>query len=125
MSSRDVSRIVPGEFGPLNDYQRGILDALLAAEFQGKDALVEQSRYVQAREIDVNGSLQFAPTDQPLADVLRRIPVEAEAEDADGVVIHILLHVLDGCISELELYREDSQKIANPLDPAILRVLVL
>ena len=125
MSSREISNDQLGEFGPLNSYQRRVLDTLLGAKFQGRDALVEQSRFVQAREIDMNGSLQFAPIDQPRADVGRRIPVEAETEDVDGVMIHILLHVLDGRMNELEVYREDSQEIRSSPDPGTFRLLVL
>ena len=39
------------------------------------------------------------------ATVLRRIPIEAEADDLDGMTIHVLLHVINGCIDELELYQ--------------------
>jgi hypothetical protein len=35
------------------------------------------------------------------------VPVEADLEDDDGVTIHVL-HVLDGYLNELEVYREDS-----------------
>ena len=33
-----------------------------------------------------------------------RIPVEAEVEDLDAVTIHLLVHVIDGYIDELEIY---------------------
>ncbi len=44
----------------------------------------------------------------------RRIPVEASYPDADGVVVHVLLHVIDGRLDELEVYREDSGSVLIP-----------
>jgi hypothetical protein len=35
------------------------------------------------------------------------VPVEAAAPDVDGVSVHVLLHVVDERLAELELYRED------------------
>jgi hypothetical protein len=46
--------------------------------------------------------------------VRRRIPVEASYPDADGVVVHVLLHVIDGRLDELEVYREDSGSVLIP-----------
>jgi hypothetical protein len=37
--------------------------------------------------------------------------VESEARDTDGVIIHVLLHVVDGKASELEFFKEDSSRI--------------
>ncbi len=39
-------------------------------------------------------------------------------------MIHVLLHVVDGQLKELEVYREDSAPVMK-LDPGRLRVLVL
>lgn len=111
---------------PLDDCERAVLERLLSESFPGRNALEEQSRDIQARRIDADGSLAFAPNpDAPPADVARRIPVEAETEDVDGVIIHVLLHVLNGYMSELEIYREDSARVVRPIQPETLRTIVL
>jgi hypothetical protein len=51
--------------------------------------------------------------------------VEAEAEDVDGVPIHLLLHVVDGMARELELFREDGKTVQRQPSPQDLRLLVL
>jgi putative aminopeptidase FrvX len=77
------------------------------------------------RTIDPNGSLEFVHVEGPSAKVVRRIPVEAEARDEDGTVIHVLVHVLDGKLNELEIYREDSGTVVRKPAPEQLRLIVL
>lgn len=60
----------------------------------------------------------------PLARVDQRIPVEAEAPDVDGVMIHFLLHVVGGVIKEVEVFREDSGKIRRFPKDTDLEVVV-
>lgn len=122
--SRSQSPNRLGGFRPLTANESGILAPLLKAEFPGQVQLAQQAARISARPLDADGSLEFAQSDGPLAPVVRRIPVEAEAEDQDGVMIHVLLHVVDGQLKELEVYREDSAPVMK-LDPGRLRVLVL
>jgi hypothetical protein len=49
--------------------------------------------------------------------VVQRIPVEAEAKDEDGTVIHALLHVVNGRPTELEIYSESGTP-AKRMPPA-------
>jgi hypothetical protein len=56
---------------------------------------------------------------------MTRIPVEAELEDGDGVTIHLLLHVLEGYLNELEVYRDDSAPVQVALQSESLRILIL
>jgi hypothetical protein len=51
-----------------------------------------------------------------LAPVKRRVPVEAwyldvNSKPLDGPFVRILLHVLDGKLSELEIYKDDSSPV--------------
>ena len=85
-----------GPFRPLTEAEHELLSALLGADFQGKAALASQATGAFARAIDPNGSLEIRTRSDERAEVVRRIPVEAELEDADGVTVHVLLHVLDG-----------------------------
>jgi hypothetical protein len=104
----------------------GVLTAMLRAAFPERDALVEQLQELKADPIDVNGSLKLMPAPSaPRAEVRRRIPVEAETGDRDGVTIHILLHVLEGHMHELEVYREDSARVETRPNPEEIRVVVL
>ena len=99
---------------------------LLSEDFPGRDILREQAGHVLGRRIDADGSLALQPDrDAPAADVVRRVPVEAELEDLDGVTIHVLLHVTNGRLNELELFRDDSAPIRRPVGPDALRVLIL
>jgi hypothetical protein len=51
--------------------------------------------------------------------------VEAEVEDQDGLTVHVLLHVLDEALKELEIFREDSGPLRRTLAPEELRLIVL
>lgn len=110
---------------PLADEERQILEVLLAEQFPGKEALAAQLLQTQARRVDAEGSLELVVSGGPLADVVRRIPVEAEVDDIDGTTIHVLLHVVDGFLNELELFREDGGVIKGLISPNGLRTLVL
>lgn len=125
MSYHDVVNSDSEGFRPLSTMERRLLDPLLRPEFSGKEDLVKQLASAEVRRIDVDGSLQFRIRGGPPAAVNRRIPVEAELEDSDGVTIHLLLHVLDGYLNELEIYREDSLPIKGEIRPEELRTLIL
>jgi hypothetical protein len=125
MSSPDSRDAQDGAFRPLSDPEGELLSILLGADFPGRDALKKQVAVALVREIDDNGSLEFARSDQTPAEVMRRIPVEAELDDSDGVTIHLLLHVVDGLVKELEVYRDDSGPVQRTLTPQDLRLMVL
>ena len=113
------------DFRPLSDLERQLLTALLSTDFSGREAVAEQVAVASVREIDDNGSLEFAPTDKTPAEVVRRIPVEAELDDSDGVTIHVLLHVVAGLVKELEVYRDDSGRVQRVLASEDLRLTIL
>lgn len=124
MSSRSVEG--PSADRPLRvptPAERQLIEALLVDEFPGREALVEQVARVKVRQIDSEGSLELAGPGEPRAEVVRRVPVEAEVDDEDGVTVHVLLHVLDGKLAELEIYREDSRSLCRTVDASRLRVL--
>lgn len=101
------------------------MHVLLDADFPGNAALREQLSKARVRRIDEDGSLEISVDDAPRAEVVGRVPVEAETEDSDGVPIHVSLHVVNGLMNELELYREDSKPVKRAPAPEALRVLVL
>jgi CBS domain containing-hemolysin-like protein len=112
------------QFRKLTDSERRVVDRLLAEDFPGRVAIIEQINQSLVRQIDEDGSLEFDGGAGPIAVSKFRIPVEGEAEDVDGVPIHILLHVVDGRVKELEIYKDDSStpiKIPEPEEIRLFR----
>ncbi|HEY5943618.1 MAG TPA: hypothetical protein VIT89_12265 [Solirubrobacterales bacterium] len=97
--------------------------ALLRQEFPGRQALREQVSSLAVAPIDVEGSLRLE-AEGPRAEVRERVPVEAMVEDVDGVTIHVLLHVVDGLMSELEIYKDDLKAPRRELSPDDFRLVV-
>jgi len=66
-------------------------------------------------ELDKEGSLQFMidPSVDTLSNLVDRVPVTAIYDDADGVPVYLLLHLKDGKIFELEIYKADGSNIIN------------
>ena len=112
-------------FRELMVHERRLLSALVAQRFPGSAELARQLEFAKARPIVENPSLDILISDGPSASVDRRIPVEAEVEDFDGVTVHILLHVVDHFMNELEVYREDLGFLKRPIDVTRLRFIVL
>ena len=95
-------------FRPLLVAERELLQRLLSADFEGAQGLSRQLRGTVVQSIDHNGSLRIRSLDATPVLVARRIPVEASYADADGVTVHVLVHVIGGLLEELEVFREDS-----------------
>jgi hypothetical protein len=125
MSPDKLNRPESGLRSP-TEAEKAVINTLLSAEFPGKEALHLQMATAQVKTVDEDGGLEIWPADaSPPASVSRRIPVEAEADDVDGVPIHILLHVVEGMARELELFREDGRTVQRQPSPKDLRLLVL
>ena len=97
--------------------ERAVLDRLLSRHFPGRDELAAQLDAALVSPIDREGSLAFQVSG-PIAMVQRRVPVEAWYSDgAPGIRVEILLHVVDGQIRELEVYKVDgSDLIVGPFE---------
>lgn len=107
----------------LTAYERSIIERLLEKEFFGRDEVREQVNDSLVERIDENGSLKFFVRTETRAPVKWRIPTEGEVEDEDGVMVHVLLHVVEGKVNELELYKDiASSKVLKPPDPANLEL---
>jgi hypothetical protein len=102
------------DYRPLKANERDILARLLEANFPGRDELREQLDSVTATELDENGSLALRCGPARPAVVKCRVATEGECADADGVAIHVLLHVVDGMVHELEVFKDDSSRVQNP-----------
>jgi len=95
----------------LTKEEREILEMLLEPNFPGSIELRVQLSSVKAKVIDEDGGLALQSVDGPEAPVRWRVPTEGECKDSDGGNVHILLHVLNGRMCELELYREDGSQV--------------
>ena len=112
-------------FRDLTTHEQGIIDRLLEKAFPGRDEICEQMKNCLVRTIDKEKSLEFLVRSHVKAKVKKRIPVEAEVQDTDGILIHILLHVVDGKLNEHEIYKEDGSPIIERPDPSKLKVVCL
>lgn len=97
----------PG-FRAISENEAGLIRMLLAKSFPGSAELREQFAGISVATIDQDGSLRLATSVAVPAAVDRRIPIEASYADRDGVRVHLLIHVVDGYLDELEIFREDS-----------------
>lgn len=108
--------------------ERTVIDQLLSAPFEGRDAIRSQlanARVVAEGEADTRTiKFELAPGERRLALTKLRVPVEAEILDEDRVPIALLLHVLDGLATELEIFRADGQPIKQR-DLTTLRSVVV
>ncbi|MCB9938856.1 MAG: hypothetical protein H6823_11475 [Planctomycetaceae bacterium] len=111
-------------FRPLRQDERDLVSRLLAIEFLGRQQLLAQLTSATVEPIDLNGSLRFEVHEDTHADVSKRIPVEAHCLDSDDVCIHALLHVLNGRLSELEIYKDDSTPVVRAIDAEEWEIVV-
>ena len=103
-----------------------LISRLLSQPFPGRDVLVEQMFSTRVSWIESNGSpavLLHVDPAAPRAPVSQRTPIEAEliGDDNDGASIHYVLHVVDGCLAEIEIYREDGEPVRDLPPVAKLR----
>jgi len=109
-------------FRPLKTHERELLKKLLEPEFPGRDELRNQLNSVTAKQVFEDGTLDLQCDPSPPAPVKSRVPTEGTCVDSDGVEIHVLLHVKDGAMSELEIFKDDGSLVLNP---PVARDLVL
>ena len=109
-------------FRDLTTVERSILDRLLQDPFPGRDEISNQLNTCKVKPIDENGSLKFEVTAGKKASVKNRIPTEGEAKDRDGMPVFLLLHVVDGFVTELEIYRGDSAKVLGLPEAMAIKV---
>lgn len=108
-----IRNIIPRDF---TSEEATVLEKMLSADFEGKGALREQLSHTKVTGYCDCGckSVRFACN--PSASKYpfnERIPVEMEVMDEDGVPVLFLLHMISGYVSELEVFRADSEPIAE------------
>jgi hypothetical protein len=113
----------------LTAWERGVLAKMLEVEFEGAGGLRDQLAHTRVSDESTNSGflalgLEVDRTKaKPARDVRWRVPVLAEARDADEMEISFLLFVNGGCLSSLELFRQAGDDPFQQLpDPAELLV---
>ncbi len=99
------------EFRAPTTRERLLFGRIGTLTFKGRDEIVAQIDSCAVRTIDDNGSLAIQSLRRHPAKVSARVPVEGEVADSDGVIIHVLLHVVDGFATEIQYYKEDGSSI--------------
>ena len=96
----------------LNERESKILKLLLAKDFPGRAEVQAQLTNALVKPLDADGSVGFR-VDETLAPapVVSTVPVDADGQDIDGIPVYILLHVYQGFVQELEIYKADSTEI--------------
>jgi hypothetical protein len=107
------------------DAERALISRLLEPSFQGRDEIRTILQSAQVRSIDEQGSLKFKSEVVGKVNGVKPIPVEAEANDTDGLAIHVLLHMVHGRPDELEIYKDDSSAIQRLPPPEEFDLIVL
>jgi hypothetical protein len=102
------------EIRPLKASERELLEKLLDHEFPGRDDLRRQLGSAAAQQVCEDGALALRVASGQPAVVKGRVPTEGSCPDADGVMIHVLLHVVNGMMDELEIFKEDGTDIVRP-----------
>jgi hypothetical protein len=114
-------------FRALTRTETAVLEKLLEHRFPGRDALYHQLAGLRAKEIDANGSLRFQVTANTTTPIRRSVVAEVRYPDLDtknesDPHVNILLHVLDGKLSIMEIYKDDGSTIMRRPDPSLLRL---
>ncbi len=109
----------------LNPREKTILEYLLSQRFLSRDEL--KTQLASARVVGrcncgcETVDLAVAEANSPPAQVKFRVPVEAATRVRPGTCV--LLHVVNGWLRELEVYRDDGESATLP-DPSSLELVI-
>ena len=99
---------------PVMDFERHLLTKVLeVGEPNLREVLLNQAEAAEISWVESRGQpaiLFSVPASLPRASI-SGVVAEMEREDRDGVRIHMLLHVSEGLLTELEVYREDGDAV--------------
>jgi hypothetical protein len=101
-----------------------VIRRLLSATFPGRDELNDQLSEARVSvECLTCPTVEFDVADSlPPAAVVHPVPVEGELPIEGDGHLHVLLHVRDGLLSEVEVYRDDGAGVVEMPAPAELSV---
>ena len=102
------------DFRQLETSEMEQLKKFLDHEFLGRDELRLQLASLTANRIDENGSLVLKSGVNNRADVLCSCPTGGICLDADGGEICVMLHVKNGVMHLLDIFKEDGSELQRP-----------
>ena len=124
-STRSPKNVPYSNWRPLSSIEAEAIARLLSQDFPGRKELLTQATELEARTLDAEGGIALRTSEgMPAAQVVNRVPVMAEFEDSNGVTVHVLLHVINGFLNELEIYQEGLAPIAGGMRPSDFRLFV-
>jgi hypothetical protein len=97
--------------------EQALTKRLLEKNFPGRDELSRQLDGLSVKVIDPEGSLSLRPAPMAApAEVQERVVAEGFYSDEDtrsreGPQVNVLLHVLEGRLAVLEIYKDDGSPI--------------
>lgn len=106
-----------------SEYESAIFAQLTSIDYPGKDIVKKQLDNCHVTVIDEFGSLRLRTESTEKAMVQTRVPIEGTGSDADGFLIHYSLHIVNGFVDELEIYKDNLAKIIKPILPQELRLM--
>ncbi len=102
--------------------ERAVLDKLLEVPFRGRDLVRQQVDKSLVREWDDGSrtlSFEIGRSKKPP----HTVAVEAEFSDDDGNTAHVLLHLREETVYELEFFKEVPGPVLTIPTPDRLRIL--
>jgi hypothetical protein len=93
------------------EYEKALFKRMLETDFHGRDVVRRQLEACQVTTVLSDGTIKIHTPIKDRAPVRFRVPVDAYGNDSDGMRIDILLHVVDGIVVELEIYKIGSNLI--------------
>jgi len=109
----------------VSDSELRLIERMLPDGHPCRDAVLAQARRATASWLDSLGQpaiLFEVPEDVPPAP-WSGVVAEAEAVDRDRGAIHLLMHVKNGRLAEVEVYREDGRGVVEFPDVSKLRIV--
>jgi len=107
------------------EYERALFHRMMETDFPGRDVVKEQLEACQVSTVLPDGTIRIHTPVKEKAPVLFRVPVDAYGNDTkDGMSIHILLHVVNGIVEELEILKLGSDSSPNMPPVEDLKVIV-
>ena len=107
-------------FRPVTASEKEILSWLLDADSAAKDIVREQLANAVVRPVDTEGSLEFQTSSSQTVPPGPRIRADARYRDRDEVYVNLLLHVVDGKVRELEVYKDDGSPVLTRPSASLL-----
>ncbi len=101
----------------LSARERKILERMFSQLSCGSDELRNQLKAAKVSTIDEEGSVRFSVDfADRVSCISERVPVTAIYDDKHGIPIYLLLHIVEGELWELEVYKADGSPIIKRPD---------